>query len=127
MLLALSVTGCHQGFSGENHNLWDIEWRQQALERLSTPRQLPLGEQTFGGEGAFLGRKEGAHQGEGHRHSPPLQGFPQVQGCCGPDLPLPGSCCRPGDGTLLTTLVWMSPVYFVGVSAPSPSTQLRYR
>lgn len=32
MLLALSMNGCHWVFSGENHNLWDFKWRQEALK-----------------------------------------------------------------------------------------------
>lgn len=105
---------------GRNHSLW----RQEASERLITPCQLPLGEQTFGGEKSSLGRKEGAHQGQGMLtpHS-----SARVQGCCVSNLPLPGACCKTGSGTLLTALVQVSPVYFLGLSAPSPSTQLSHQ
>lgn len=114
VLLPLSMNSCHWGFSRENHKLGDIEWRQ-ALGMLSAPCQLPVGEQTFGGETASLGRKGGTHLGEACRHSTPLQGFPWVQGHCGPDLLLTGPCCRPRDRPLLTTLVQMPPVHFFDI------------
>jgi len=44
---SVSVNGSHWGFSKENNKLGDTEQRP---ERLSAPCQLPVGEETFGGE-----------------------------------------------------------------------------